>query len=147
MSSLDRISPLVSITRSEKLLNLSKTIKQFETGQGLGRRQVIDLGNIVHAADAGIVTIAQVQPIAVVFTISEDSLPRVLARLRESASMPVEAWNRDATAKIATGHLMAVDNQIDPATGTVKLKAVFDNKDGALFPNQFVNVRLLGNSQ
>jgi multidrug efflux system membrane fusion protein len=114
---------------------------------GIVGLRMIDLGNIVHAADAGIVTIAQVQPIAVVFTISEDSLPRVLARLRESASMPVEAWNRDATAKIATGHLMAVDNQIDPATGTVKLKAVFDNKDGALFPNQFVNVRLLGNSQ
>ena len=65
------------------------------------------------------------------------------ARLKEGANPPVEAWNRDMTVKIATGRLTAVDNQIDATTGTAKLKAVFDNKDGALFPNQFVNVRLL----
>jgi multidrug efflux system membrane fusion protein len=69
-------------------------------------------------------------------------LPQVRARLREGANLPVEAWNRDNTVKFATGRLTALDNQIDPNTGTVKLKAVFDNKDAALFPNQFVNVRL-----
>ncbi len=71
----------------------------------------------------------------------------MLARLKEGASLPVEAWNRNNNAKIATGRLTAVDNQIDPATGTAKLKAVFDNKDGALFPNQFVNVHLLRSAQ
>ena len=106
--------------------------------------RLVDPGNIVHAADAtGIVIITQLQPIAVLFTIPEDILPQVRARFREDANLPVEAWNRDNTAKIATGRLTAVDNLIDQNTGTAKLKAVFDNKDGALFPNQFVNVRLL----
>jgi multidrug efflux system membrane fusion protein len=109
--------------------------------------RLVDPGNVVRAADAtGIVIITQLQPIAVLFTISEDRLPQVLARLREGASLSVEAWNGDNTVKIATGRLTAVDNQIDPTTGTAKLKAVFDNKDGALFPNQFVNVRLLVNT-
>jgi membrane fusion protein, multidrug efflux system len=71
----------------------------------------------------------------------------VRALLRAGASVPVESWNRDNTVKLATGRLTAVDNQIDPAAGTVKLKAVFDNKDEALFPNQFVNVRMLVNAR
>ena len=113
---------------------------------GVAGLRLVDPGNIVHAADAtGIVVITQLQPIAVLFTIPEDPLPQVRARLKEGASLPVEAWNRDNTVKLATGRLTAVDNQIDPTTGTAKLKAVFDNKDGALFPNQFVNVRLMLN--
>jgi membrane fusion protein, multidrug efflux system len=110
--------------------------------------RLVDPGNIVRTADASrIVIINQLQPIAVLFNLSEDTLPRLLTRLREGASLSAEAWNRNMTAKIATGRLTAVDNQIDPATGDVKLKAVFDNKDGALFPNQFVMVRLLLNTK
>jgi multidrug efflux system membrane fusion protein len=102
---------------------------------------------MVHASDStGIVVINQLQPIAVVFTIPEETLPDVLARLRGGPNVPVEAWNRDNSRKIATGRLTAVDNQIDPETGTAKLKAVFDNKDGALFPNLFVNVHVFLNS-
>jgi multidrug efflux pump subunit AcrA (membrane-fusion protein) len=104
----------------------------------------VDPGNIVHASDAsGIVTINQLQPIAVLFGVSEDKLPQLLARVRDGVSTPVEAWSRDFTVKYATGVLEGADNQVDTETGTVKLKAVFDNKDRALFPNQFVNVRVL----
>jgi len=111
---------------------------------GVAGLRLVDPGNIVHAADpTGIVIITQLEPIAVLFPITEDSLPQVRARLSEGASTPVEAWNRDNTVKIATGRLTAVDNQIDQTTGTVKLKAVFDNRDGALFPGAFVNVRLI----
>jgi multidrug efflux system membrane fusion protein len=78
----------------------------------------------------------------VVFALSENQLPRVRRSMQDGGNPTVEAWNRDMTAKIATGRLAAIDNQIDPATGTVKLKADFDNKDGALFPKLFVNVRL-----
>jgi multidrug efflux system membrane fusion protein len=92
----------------------------------------------------GPVVIIQQKPIAVVFTLSEDCLPQVLPR-RNDVNVPVEAWNRDNTNKLATGRLTAVDNQIDPDTGTFKLKAMFDNTRGELFPNQFVNVRLLLN--
>jgi multidrug efflux system membrane fusion protein len=107
-----------------------------------GLRQV-DPGNIVHAAGStGIVVITQLQPIAVLFTIPEDRLNEVRALLRQGAGPTVEAWNRDSTVRIGTGRLTAVDNEINPETGTAKLKAVFDNKDEALFPNQFVNVRL-----
>ena len=98
-----------------------------------GLRQV-DPGNIVHPGDPdGIVIINQLQPIAVVFSLSENSLPQVLARFRQGATMPVEAWNREATLRLATGRLTGVDNQIDQSEGTVKLRATFDNKDGALF--------------
>jgi RND family efflux transporter MFP subunit len=110
---------------------------------GVAGLRLVDPGNIVHAADStGIVIINQLRPIAVLFSIAEDRLPRVLANMREGASLATEAWSRDLKVKYATGRLTAVDNQIDTATGTVKLKAVFDNKDVALFPNQFVNVRL-----
>ncbi len=113
----------------------------------VGLRQV-DPGNIVHASDStGILVITQLQPIAVLMTIPEDDLPAVRARMAQGANLPVEVWNRAATAKLGTGRLTAVDNQIDPATGTAKLKAVLDNKNGALFPNQFVNVRLFLNSR
>jgi multidrug efflux system membrane fusion protein len=109
----------------------------------LGLRQV-DPGNVVRASDAnGIVVITQVQPIAVVFPIPQDNLPQVLNKSREKEKLPVEAWDRENRQKLAAGALITVDNQIDPSTGTVKLKAQFGNENSALFPNQFVNVRML----
>jgi multidrug efflux system membrane fusion protein len=109
----------------------------------LGLRQV-DPGNVVRASDPnGIVVITQLQPIAVVFTIPQDNLQSVLRKLREGDKPPVEGWDRENRQKLADGTLITIDNQIDPTTGTVKLKAEFPNADGALFPNQFVNVRML----
>jgi multidrug efflux system membrane fusion protein len=106
--------------------------------------RLVDPGNIVHASDAqGMITITQLQPIAVLFTIPEDNLPQVTQKLRAGAHLPADAWNRDNSKKLASGTLMTLDNQIDATTGTSKLKAVFDNKDNALFPQQFVNIRLL----
>jgi multidrug efflux system membrane fusion protein len=109
----------------------------------VGLRQV-DPGNIVHANDAtGLLVVTQLQPIAVIFTLPEDQLPEVLKRTRGGSRLAVEAFDRAAQTHLASGSLLTVDNQIDTATGTVKAKAVFDNRDGALFPNQFVNVRLI----
>ncbi|MFI5341926.1 MAG: MdtA/MuxA family multidrug efflux RND transporter periplasmic adaptor subunit [Candidatus Methylomirabilales bacterium] len=109
----------------------------------LGLR-LMDPGNIVHATDAnGLVVITQLQPIAVLFSIPEDNLPQVLAKLKAGEHLPVEAYDRAQQRKLATGSLLTVDNQIDPTTGTVRLKAVFPNEDNALFPNQFVNAHLL----
>jgi multidrug efflux system membrane fusion protein len=106
--------------------------------------RLVDVGNIVHAADqTGLAVITQVQPITVLFTIPEDRLPDVMRRLQAGKSLGVEAYDRSGRTKIADGKLVTTDNQIDPATGTFKLKAVFENQDHALFPNQFVNVRLL----
>jgi multidrug efflux system membrane fusion protein len=108
-----------------------------------GLRQV-DPGNMVHAADSGgIVVLTELDPIAVLFTLPEDSLQAVLKKIGGGATLPVEAWDRDLKTKLEDGKLLTVDNQIDPTTGTVRLKAVFDNPKGSLFPNQFVNVRLL----
>jgi membrane fusion protein, multidrug efflux system len=101
----------------------------------------------VHASDPnGLVVIAQLQPITVVFPVPEDNVPRVLKRLQDGESIPVEAWDRDGKVKLATGKLLTVDNQIDTTTGTVKLKAEFANDNAVLFPNQFVNVRMLLNT-
>src|SRR5579871_3432082 len=109
----------------------------------VGLRQV-DPGNIVHAADTtGLLVVTQLQPIAVIFTLPEDHLQDVLQLTRNGHSLAVEAYDRSGTTHLATGKVLTVDNQIDTTTGTVKVKAVFDNKDGALFPNQFVNVRLI----
>jgi membrane fusion protein, multidrug efflux system len=108
----------------------------------LGLR-LVDPGNIVRAADAnGMVTITQLQPISVLFTIPEDDLPQVTRKLRSGIKLPVEAFNRDRSRKLAAGMLMTLDNQIDSSTGTSKMKAVFDNKDYALFPQQMVNISL-----
>ena len=108
-----------------------------------GLRQV-DPGNMVHATDqGGIVVLTELEPIAVLFTLPEDSLQAVLRKLRTGPTLPVEAWDRDLKNRLETGKLLTVDNQIDPTTGTVRLKAQFDNHDGGLFPQQFVNVRLL----
>ncbi len=112
-------------------------------GGRLGLR-LVDPGNIVRAGDAnGLVVITQLQPITVVFTIPQDNLPSLMQRLRSGEKLPVEAYDRQQKVKLATGALLTVDNQIDPSTGTVKLKAQFPNEDGGLFPNQFVNVRML----
>jgi multidrug efflux system membrane fusion protein len=103
--------------------------------------RLVDVGNIVHATDQnGLVVITQLDPIAVIFTIAEDSLPDVMRRT--GSGLKVEAYDRDLTKKLASGTLLTVDNQIDQTTGTVKLKAQFPNKDSALFPNQLVNARL-----
>lgn len=106
--------------------------------------RLVDPGNIVHASDQnGMVVITQLQPIAVLFTIPEDALPQVVHKLRAGAHLPTDAYNRDNSKKLASGTLVTLDNQIDSTTGTSKLKAVFNNKDNALFPQQFVNIRLL----
>ena len=106
--------------------------------------RLVDPGNIVRASDAnGLAVITQLQPITVIFSIPEDSLPPVLAMLKTGKPIPVIAMNRDQSKKIAEGTLLTVDNQIDPTTGTVRLKASFPNKQNELFPNQFVNARLL----
>ena len=114
---------------------------------GIAGLRLVDPGNIVHASDVtGMVVLTQLQPISVLFTIPEDSLPQVTRKLRAGAHLPVEAYNRDNSKKLASGTLVTIDNQIDNTTGTSKLKAVFDNKDYGLFPQQFVNVRLLVDS-
>lgn len=105
--------------------------------------KLVDVGNMIHAADAtGLAVITQLQPIAVLFSIPEEQLPPVLAKLRQNAKLPTQAYDRDQSKKLADGSLLTVDNQIDATTGTSRLKAVFPNSDYALFPNQFVNVRL-----
>jgi multidrug efflux system membrane fusion protein len=109
--------------------------------------RLIDPGNVVQSTGATtLAVVAQLQPITVIFTLSEDSLGPVLARLRAHATLGVDVFDRSARSKIATGQLLALDNQIDTTTGTVKVRAQFDNKDNALFPNQFVNTRLLVNT-
>jgi multidrug efflux system membrane fusion protein len=106
--------------------------------------RLVDPGNIVHATDTGgLLLITQVQPIAVIFTLPQDQLQQVFEKIHSGAQLAAEAWDRDNTAKIATGKLLTIDNQIDPTTGTYKLKAVFNNEDNILFPNQFVNMHLL----
>lgn len=106
--------------------------------------RLVDPGNMVHANDNnGLLVITQLTPITVVFTIPEDNLPAVLERLKAGQQLTVDAFDREQKKKLATGTLLTVDNQIDPNTGTVRLKAVFPNEDSALFPNQFVNARLL----
>jgi multidrug efflux system membrane fusion protein len=106
--------------------------------------RLVDPGNIVHASDVnGLVVITQIQPITVIFPIPEDSLPQVLNRFKTGARLPVEAYDREMRQRLAVGSLLTVDNQIDPNTGTVRLKAIFPNEKNELFPNQFVNARLL----
>ena len=105
--------------------------------------RLVDPGNIVHAADTnGLLVITQLQPITVIFTIAEDHLPPVYQRLNAGEQLVVDAYDRAVQKKLATGSLLTIDNQIDPTTGTVKLKAIFPNADNGLFPNQFVNARL-----
>lgn len=109
--------------------------------------RLVDPGNVVQAAGTTVlVVITQVQPTTVIFTMAEDSLGQVQARMRQMHTLPVEAWDRSQTTQVAAGKLFTIDNQIDTTTGTIKLRALFDNHNGALFPNQFVNTRLLVNT-
>jgi multidrug efflux system membrane fusion protein len=111
---------------------------------GLAGLRQVDVGNFVSAGQAtGVVVVTQLEPMSVLFTIPEDNVGDVISRLKSGAAPSVIAYDRGQTVKLATGTLLAVDSQVDTTTGTVKLRALFDNKDGALFPNQFVNVRLL----
>ncbi|HEU0209807.1 MAG TPA: MdtA/MuxA family multidrug efflux RND transporter periplasmic adaptor subunit [Candidatus Udaeobacter sp.] len=106
--------------------------------------RLVDVGNMVHASDTnGLVVITQLQPITVVFALPEDNLPAILSKMKTDQKLEVEAYDREQKHRLATGALQSIDNQIDPSTGTVKLKAVFANSDNELFPNQFVNARLL----
>lgn len=109
----------------------------------VGLRQV-DVGNYVTPGDAnGIVVLSQTKPITVIFTLPEDNMSAVATKLQAGAKLPVDAYDRSLTTKIATGTLMTMDNQVDPTTGTFKLRAEFTNEDEHLFPNQFVNIRML----
>lgn len=123
-------------------LQLSYTRVTAPISGQVGLRQV-DLGNIVRASDAqGLVTITQTQPISVIFSIPEAALPKLRAGMRAAERPAVEAWDRDGRTRLAMGAVSSLDNAIDPATGTIRVKAQFDNRDGALYPNQFVNIRL-----
>jgi multidrug efflux system membrane fusion protein len=103
----------------------------------------VDQGNIVHASDTnGIAVIIQLQPMTVLFSIPQDEVPQVMKHFATGEPMTVQAFNRDGQTLLATGKLVTVDNQIDPTTGTVKLRAEFPNTDEMLFPNQFVNIQL-----
>ena len=127
-------------------LNLDFTkIRAPITGR-VGLRQ-LDVGNLVAANDTtALVVITQTEPIVVSFTLPEKDLALVLERYRSGAKLPVQAWNRGDTQELATGVLSSIDNQIDITTGTLKFKALFDNRDQVLFPNQFVNVHLLADT-
>jgi multidrug efflux system membrane fusion protein len=106
--------------------------------------RLVDGGNIVQTTDAiGLLVITQMNPISAIFTISEDQLPVVIQKMAAGQALEVDAYDRDAKTKLAQGSLTTLDNQIDPTTGTLKLRATFDNAKGTLFPNQFVNARLL----
>jgi multidrug efflux system membrane fusion protein len=123
-------------------LQLSYTKVVAPISGRLGLRQV-DPGNMIRSSDAtGLVVITQVQPITVTYAIPQDSLQAILKRIASGDKLAVEAWDREGKKKLATGVLLTLDNQIDTATGTIKLKAEFANADNALFPNQFVNVRM-----
>ena len=124
-------------------LQLSWTDITAPIGGLVGLRQV-DPGNMVHGSDAnGIAVITQLDPISVLFTIPQDTLPRILSRMKSGDRPPVEAWDREQKNLLAKGALSATDSQIDVSTGTVRLRAQFPNAQGKLFPNQFVNVKMI----
>jgi multidrug efflux system membrane fusion protein len=134
-------SDKASIDNAKLQLTYSRITAPISGRIGL---RLIDIGNIIHATDAnGLVIIDQMQPISVLFTIPADNLPPVLKKLHDGIKLRVDAYDRDDRNKISSGTLLTVDNQIDTTTGTSRLKAVFDNEDMVLFPNQFVNCRLL----
>jgi membrane fusion protein, multidrug efflux system len=110
--------------------------------------RLVDPGNIVQANSTTVlVVITQLEPITVIFSIAEDSLSQIQQQLRKGKKLTVDAFDREGNTKLASGMLLTLDNVIDPTTGTLKLKAIFDNKDNALFPSQFVNVKLLVDTQ
>ena len=161
LTSQDSISEQQYATQKSLVNQLEGTVK-FDQGQidsaklqlviqphhGAGERPDRSTsdrpGNIVHASDtAGLLVITQLEPITVIFTIPEDNLEPVLDKVRAGIHLPVDAYNREETQKLASGSLLTLDNQIDPNSGTLRLRANFSNKDHRLFPNQFVNARLL----
>jgi multidrug efflux system membrane fusion protein len=110
--------------------------------------RMLDAGNVISAASsAGLVVITQVDPIAVLFTLPEDALRAILPRLRAHATLPIDAFDRSGVTHLASGTVVTTDNEIDPTTGTIRVKAVFDNRNRALFPSQFVNVRVLADTR
>jgi len=128
-----------AIENAKLNLTYTRIVSPIEGRVGL---RMIDPGNMVHAADTnGMLVITQMRPIAAIFTLPQEQLPDVLAHSRKE-KLNVRAYSSDDRSVLATGKLETVDNQIDPTTGTAKLKAVFDNKDGGLWPNQFVNIHL-----
>jgi membrane fusion protein, multidrug efflux system len=132
---------LATIDNAKLQITYSHIVAPISGRVGL---RLVDMGNIVHASDTnGLLVITQLQPIAVLFSLPQDQLPEVVAKMRSTKHLTVDAFDRDNTDKIATGKLLTIDNQIDITTGTYKLKAVFDNAKNELFPNQFVNVHLL----
>ena len=111
---------------------------------GLVGLRLVDPGNIVQTTDTnGLLVITQMDPISVIFTVSEDQLPAVLAKVRAKQTLEVDAYSRDMTKKLAQGTLTTIDNEIDQTTGTIRIRATFNNQNNELFPNQFVNARLL----
>ena len=135
-------SDLAQIDNAKLLLTYSRITAPITGRIGL---RLVDPGNMVRTNDPnnGLAVITQLQPITLVFNIPEDNLPQVLKQLRAGQQLAVEAYDRNLKKKLATGTLLTIDNQIDPNTGTIKCKAIFPNEDNALFPNQFVNARLL----
>lgn len=128
-------------------LNLTYAHVTAPIGGRVGLR-LVDPGNVVSASSTtGLVVIAQMEPIAVVFTLPEDQLRIVLPRIAAHAVLPVDVFDRSGSARLASGSVLTLDNQIDQSTGTVRVKAVFDNRDHALFPAQFVNVQLLADTR
>jgi membrane fusion protein, multidrug efflux system len=124
-------------------LQLSFTHVTAPIGGRVGLR-LVDAGNMVHATDpGGLLVITQLQPISVIFSLPQDQLPQVMTKVHSGGQLPVDAFDRDNTAKIASGVLASIDNQIDTTTGTYKLKARFNNENNVLYPNQFVNMHLL----
>jgi multidrug efflux system membrane fusion protein len=133
-------SDQATIDNAKLQLVYSKITSQMTGRVGL---RLVDQGNIVHATDVnGLVVITQLQPIAVIFNIAEDSLPAVRKKM-ESGTLRIDAYDRGLNKKLAQGHLLTIDNQIDQSTGTLRFKGEFANEDNSLFPNQFVNARLL----
>lgn len=131
---------MAAVANAELQLKYCKITAPFDGRIGL---RLMDKGNIVQAnSPTGIAVITQTQPIAVVFTIPQDDIYRVQKQMTDTHQLTVEAYDRDYRNRLATGKLLATDNQVDPTTGTLRLKAVFEYADNALFPNQFVNTRL-----
>jgi len=129
------------VTNAQVQLNYTHITSPITGRVGL---RLVDPGNIIHASDANpLIVITELQPIAVVFNVAEDYLPQIQGQLKQGKQLAVDALDRSQQKKIASGVLLTLDNQIDTTTGTLKLKAIFTNEDETLFPNQFVNARLL----
>lgn len=127
-------------------LNLEYCTIRSPVAGRVGLRQV-DVGNYVQVGvTTEIAVVTELQPISVLFTLPEDNLSQLMQRVHAGATLPVDVYDRSQVTKLASGALSTVDNEIDPTTGTVKIRALFDNSDGTLFPSQFVNVRLLVNT-